>query len=92
MGSVAVGVELGSRSPIGHRFGERLIRLVYCQQSRGLGARHSAGTRRAAGRGRADMIRQIYNQNDIVLAKAEVNGIELSAQLLDSLRDGGLPA
>jgi hypothetical protein len=38
------------------------------------------------------MIRQIYNQNDIVLAKAEVNGIELSAQLLDSLRDGGLPA
>ena len=33
---------LGSRSPIGHGFRERFIRLFYGQQNRGPGARHSA--------------------------------------------------
>ena len=54
-------VELGSRSAIGHGFGKRFIRLVYCQQNRGLGARHSAGACGGTERGRADMIRQIRN-------------------------------
>jgi len=76
---------LGSRGPVGDRLGKRLIRLFYRQQTRGLGPRHSASTRCGAQRGRAHMIRQIRNENDIVLAEAEVNGIEFSAQLLDSL-------
>ena len=54
-------LQLGSRSPIGHRFGESLVRLVYCQQNRGLGARHSAGARGGTERGRTAMIRHIHN-------------------------------
>jgi hypothetical protein len=52
---------LGSRSPIGYGFGKRLIRFVYGQQNRGLGARHSASARGRTERGRADVIRQVRN-------------------------------
>jgi hypothetical protein len=52
---------LGARSPIGHGFGERLIRLLYGQQHRGFGARHSAGARGGTERSRADMILQVHN-------------------------------
>ena len=53
--------KLGSRRPIGHRFGERLIRFLYGQQNRGLGARHSAGAHGGTERGCAEMIRHLRN-------------------------------
>ena len=53
--------DLGSRSPIGHSFRKRLIRLIYGQQNSGLGARHSAGTHGGTERDRTPMIRQIRN-------------------------------
>jgi hypothetical protein len=79
---------LDSQSPIG----ERRIRFLCCQQNRGLGARHSAGARGGTECGCADMIRQVRNEKDIVLAEAKVHGIEFPAQLLDGLRNSCLPA
>ena len=52
---------LGSRSPVGYGFGERVICLLYGQQHRGFGARHSAGARCGTERGHADMIRHVHN-------------------------------
>ncbi len=43
------------------RSGKRLIRFIYRQQNRGLGARHPARARGGTERSRADVIRQVHN-------------------------------
>lgn len=38
--------------------------------------------------GRADMVWQIHDQNNVVLAEVEVHRLQFASEFLDSLRDG----